>query len=1269
MISLRIQQGPCDVTIYDTVQVIGPISTIGVPGNQVPYNETYQCLITDSVHMVNNSSFYQNDWNRLDEDSIVTYFKFSFDYDFNNSTGQRKFIIREWDEIKTGNKIVSADTFPSTDTLNYKGYKAYYDTGKDSIAIINGGDTVWQKILYITYPNGNKSWRGGANGRTRYIFNYTPPPGGKGVGAGDQTAIPPAVDVKDYNPNVWRVWDMGDRFAPQCTTDSRPWVNKNVGINCNWSIDSVPVHWYTPWDQVYRTLNNGQNYTRPYLQKRLFKPDTVCYEVNVFSDDNMVVPRFIYINIPLDSTHTFYLPYDGLDPAVYGNRDTINIAAGGPNYQIHYKDSMHASAAQQETYIVINRPLSRFVGTEFYFDAAKGTFLAVNNVTDTTKHSIEHIGMNNPKQGKGSTIWSTTAGQQKFFVPAGVTITTLLLPAPGGGAGVPVPGPSYTGPQTITLAPNTQFTIKSKDSLFSRKHIQTVARSITAATASSYPYKDIFGKTRYASAIFVDSAIHREEWFKENVVCFNVRLWQQDTIHPLYCESDATKSLALVPPSAKGLEWEDGTPCPYTGNFQYILGFNMQNTKPGCSQSWFAINYDTFQLPVDQTASWTVFNSGGVLAPSRPGSPIPFMLPYNVAGNMGTKWLKGYTPGQIGSKKRTPTGSFAIGLIVGNGVPQANGLPKCLDTTYYPDMFRILYMNPAFTIIGDPTHVCPGATVYYKLDDPIQDSISSIRWNWGYPGDIGRGPQQGGYSEEFYYYQDYTGPRANRNDKDVVYSGQDWLYNYVVRYNIDDLYGLKLVDTTVVTIIKDYKRVAIKRNISSEIIDLFDAANLSYQDIPAEDIPFYLGDGSNNCVDTTGLSNLFSFGIKAYHQNDDKTVWQVADKRFRCLEYSPATVQDTFFFKNGSGNRVPSIKYPSVDSFLAINTVNNYKVSDCISQKEVTQILHFRDSSMQGFDTMYRDINNDGTVDEVIPGVYKYTYSYPVILDTDPCDPTKKDTVMRGANGPMTPSFFISNRTGCQGRAATNLNVGFLNDFWIDKAEICQGLTLFIQDSIRYYQLGEQDPTTYPIDTFPFWQTTNRFINNIETVYYDWDSTDGVWDDYQSIVPNHFYSDPGKYTMTIVPKDSMGCRDTSYLDVYISKVIPIIDFKDTLINCASIVDFKDSSLLIDPCAKTCPGGQELSCDRITDWLWDFGDSTRTSILEDPSHDFTSSGTFNVKLTVKTALGCEETIVKTIYFKTVFTIKVQTFLLSNIVFTPVFVRTIVLRSFFHYFFSE
>ncbi|MBI1307464.1 MAG: PKD domain-containing protein [Bacteroidetes bacterium] len=49
--------------------------------------------------------------------------------------------------------------------------------------------------------------------------------------------------------SIERLWDFGDVYAEQCTTDTRN--NINVGSNCNFSKDSLPAHTYQKTDSVY----------------------------------------------------------------------------------------------------------------------------------------------------------------------------------------------------------------------------------------------------------------------------------------------------------------------------------------------------------------------------------------------------------------------------------------------------------------------------------------------------------------------------------------------------------------------------------------------------------------------------------------------------------------------------------------------------------------------------------------------------------------------------------------------------------------------------------------------------------------------------------------------------------------------------------------------------------------------------------------------------------------------------------------------------------
>jgi hypothetical protein len=80
----------------------------------------------------------------------------------------------------------------------------------------------------------------------------------------------------------------------------------------------------------------------------------------------------------------------------------------------------------------------------------------------------------------------------------------------------------------------------------------------------------------------------------------------------------------------------------------------------------------------------------------------------------------------------------------------------------------------------------------------------------------------------------------------------------------------------------------------------------------------------------------------------------------------------------------------------------------------------------------------------------------------------------------------------------------------------------------------------------------------------DWDDSDGIFTSIRSLPLTHFYDETGVYTMTIVAVDSVGCTDTTRLDVFITDVIPDFSFGDELVNCASIVDFLDLTEVKDP---------------------------------------------------------------------------------------------------------
>lgn len=1115
MISLRIVVGPCDIMVYDTISKIGPSSTIEIPFVRVLEKEKYQCVIRDSVHFVNNSSFYHDDPNYNDEDSVVFVYEYVVGVRTNPRTGL--------DSLRLINVKGQYRAYSLNDTVTQNGYKVFYNASKDSIGVIFGGQTKYYSKAGF-----------GINGKKRYVFNFN-----AATRAGDQTAIPrvPTIRNKDH---VLRVWTLGDQYAPQCTTDT--YANKNVNLNCNFTLDSLPVHWYTPWEEIYRYNRRGQFYTQGARQTRFSRNSRQCYQVTVFPDSIMIVPREIYLFVPWDSSYTAKFEY-------YDANKQLDTATFVVNAQTKYPETIDSGFYR----IYLWRPQTVY---------------------------------------RGQVISTVIKDDQTFRIPAGVTVRVKDLQ---NGTYT-----SYTGPRVVTWEKDKQFEVKPGDSIISLIRMEVTPEDTVSAGLSTILVDTTINgvpTTVQRSVYIIDSNFHRN-WFFNNIAqCNSITLWHQDTVHPFRCESSNNISLALIPPNARGLEWESGIPCPVDGDkTQYFLTFDMGETKPGCTQQWFEVNYDSLTGP----NNWIPYNSGGVLAPPPPGIPIPFVLPYDIVGAWGTKFVKGYTSGEIGSDPRKrPNGSFTIGLIVANGPPrkdaQGNPIaPECADTAWYSDMFRYMYLNADFEILvpnNSPLALCAGETAWFRFINPLQDSISFIRWNWGYQDRLM------GYFEEHKYFQDYTGPVKGRNDENVDWKSTDkWLANTVVRYTIDDVYGIQPIDTIIKRL---YRKWTVKANTerAGDIIkDAFEAIGLDIRDIPPEDVPLYLGNGTVGCIDTTGISQYFTFSKVGITEN--------------------TYVQGKY-------------KY--------------MYTNDAKTESEIIEeVLHFRDSSIQGFDTLtapYAITTAAGTQwerrwarGEKIPGCYKFTYKHPE-LRPNFCDKTKVDTVWVNSNGPMIPGVFLNNTVGCEKTFARLLNVGFLNQFRLIDEAVCQGQFHELYDSIRYWQYGDDAfPQYYPIDPRKWWEDPTRYSGNIETKAVDWDWGDGVDDFERSIVFSHIYDEPGEYQIAIAMKDSIGCRDTAFVTAFVTGIKANFENNAQLLSCKNIVSFFDSTVVFDPCRgrDTCPTKDYTPCDSIVWYEWDFGDGSRTSVLKNPSHDYTSSGWFTVKLKVWSLLGCEDSISKQIF---------------------------------------
>jgi gliding motility-associated-like protein len=111
--------------------------------------------------------------------------------------------------------------------------------------------------------------------------------------------------------------------------------------------------------------------------------------------------------------------------------------------------------------------------------------------------------------------------------------------------------------------------------------------------------------------------------------------------------------------------------------------------------------------------------------------------------------------------------------------------------------------------------------------------------------------------------------------------------------------------------------------------------------------------------------------------------------------------------------------------------------------------------------------------------------------------------------------------------------------------------------------------------------------------------------------PEHSYNSGGTYTVCLTVTDQNGCDNTLCLDDYVSISEPTAAFTQDA-NFAS-------------CPPLTVNFQNLSSNGAVEYIWDFGDDSGVSTLENPTHVYTIPGYFEVSLIAINASGCRDTI--------------------------------------------
>ncbi len=139
---------------------------------------------------------------------------------------------------------------------------------------------------------------------------------------------------------------------------------------------------------------------------------------------------------------------------------------------------------------------------------------------------------------------------------------------------------------------------------------------------------------------------------------------------------------------------------------------------------------------------------------------------------------------------------------------------------------------------------------------------------------------------------------------------------------------------------------------------------------------------------------------------------------------------------------------------------------------------------------------------------------------------------------------------------------------------------------------------------------TTTFSSNVAgAVNYKWFFGDGDSSAVQN--PSHTYTANGSYDVMLVVTNAAGCRDTLLRPAFVQILPPQISL---------------TNLPLEGCVpySYSPTFNIQSVDPIVSYAWDFGDGG-TAIGPAPTHIYTTSGTYSVKLVVRTAGGCTDSV--------------------------------------------
>lgn len=1017
-----------------------------------------------------------------------------------------------------GNRLAEFEVFQCPkdvmDTVHFKNFSTFYHNDRD----FTDDDSTfykWNGTLGHTFQKN-------ANGTPKQVWqkplrNEKNSNGTKSVYAGGTISPAGGNDyLKRERVCAVRLWDFSDTYAPKCTTDVTR--NKNVYVNCQYSRDSLPTHYYKSWDLILL-----EKFKTSPMEDAIFITSTgLCKKIQVWASDTLWVV---------------------LDTIVFVPKTKADSATAATT---KYKNSIKKYAPYYKM---------KGIGERLVEDSISITLGAKDSVYI---NKILYVG---PKTvlAKDKDIIRLTSKTDSIIYKFSMYTRRDTLPLPL---------------LKIRLAKGEKPT-KIKMLLMSK-----MGR---------------FNGLTYGTDYIINYNRYRDLYYAKIPQCNNVKLNHKDTCHPMKCESEATKSLAMLHANAGGVGsglLKDAIECLGAKNPQYGITFILSDLKPGCTFSTVQINFDSTCNP----NGWVSLS--GLSPGSRPpGPPYPG---YQPAGNPPSRYSKQYSASEVCD----PSGCITVGIIVGNGVrkpgtfsPPTKDRPICSDTQWYRKFACFPMIDPAFEVIipkpnsvgirkickGDPVIVRPIPGNKTRTDD-----LKTLRWSFETGNacpTYSRGWRR--YIQEDYYrYQKVPGKNQKR------------LYSYVIQ----------------------------TRGGEDPV------------QVPCTDI---WNDGNTKI---TKRDTIYTAEIRAWQTGADvSAVWDKMKERLDARGFDPFSLtgaQIAQMIWNNKG----IIGQPATGAYGCIDTAGfgrfiRYYI---IPNKDSTKILNYRDTSIRPNEINKINGVNYDSYRFVPKWVGYHLISLSMTSSNGKCDDIAAFPVLVG----FAMELELPDSIVCQDQATTlkalpkykmfhpdpiNFGTWDFTDYWRDptrQAETAQGKPN--REAFTKWDWNKaDDDKSKPITIFGGQPWGGTGVGSVISPWVDLGGGGSV--------AKYYKDDSGVYVFRNIAGDSTGCMDTITRKLFITRLDVRFNLNVQVPSCNSTIEFFDSSKLYDPCRwamKNCNGPTPMQCDYIKEWYIDWGDSSnnlfkraasnQSGLPDRIGHKYTRNGWFKIQYRLKTDQGCEDT---------------------------------------------